>query len=110
MIAVILKFKVKPNKTKVFIENWKLLTEFIYEHQNSLGSRLHKESDSSFIAYAQWPNLETLHNSESKLPKEALEVRQRMREACESVEKLFELELTEDLLKNNTLNNNLRQS
>ncbi len=99
MIAVVLKFKVKPNHTETFVENWKQLTEFIYEYENSLGSRLHKESDSIFIAYAQWPDRDTLHRSDSKLPKEALEVRQQMREACESVEKLFELELTEDLLR-----------
>ena len=99
MIAVILKFKVKPNHTKIFIDNWKQLTEFIYEHKNSLGSRLHKESNSVFIAYAQWPDRDTLNNPDSRLPREALKARQRMRNACESVEKLFELELTEDLLR-----------
>lgn len=99
MIAVIIKFKVKPNQTKVFVNSWKQLTEFIYKYENSLGSRLHKEDDLNFIAYAQWPDKETLHNSDSKLPQEALEVRQQMRDACENVEKLFELELTEDLLK-----------
>jgi|TARA_B110000902_G_scaffold128349_1_gene149601 quinol monooxygenase YgiN len=99
MIAVIIKFKVKPNQTKIFVDSWKQLTEFIYKYENSLGSRLHKENDLNFIAYAQWPDKEILHNSGSKLPQEALEVRQRMRDACEKVEKLFELELTEDLLK-----------
>lgn len=99
MIAVVLKFTVKPNRTEIFIDNWKKLTEFIYEYENSLGSRLHKESDSVFIAYAQWPDRDTLHNPDSRLPSEALEVRQKMRDACESVEKLFELELTEDLLR-----------
>lgn len=99
MIAVIIKFKVKPNQEKVFVENWKQLTKFIYEYENSLGSRLHKEDDLNFIAYAQWPDKETLHNTDSKLPEEALEIRKRMRDACEKVEKLYELELTEDLLK-----------
>lgn len=99
MIAVILKFKVKPNHTEIFIDHWKQLTEFIYEYENSLGSRLHKESDSVFIAYAQWPDRDTLNDPDSRLPCEALEVRQRMRNACESIEKLFELELTEDLLR-----------
>lgn len=99
MIAVIIKFKVKVNQEKVFVENWKQLTKFIYKYENSLGSRLHKENDLNYIAYAQWPDKETLHNTDSKLPKEAVEVRKRMRNACEKVEKLFELELTEDLLK-----------
>lgn len=98
MIAVIIKFKIKPSQEKVFVDNWKQLTKFIYKYENSLGSRLHKEDDLNFIAYAQWPDKETLH-SDSKLPKEALEIRQRMRDACEKVDKLFELELTEDLLK-----------
>ena len=99
MIAIIIKFKVKPNQEKVFKENWKKLTQFIYKYENSLGSRLHKEDDLNFIAYAQWPDKKTLNNNDSKLPKEAIEVRQRMRDACEKIEKLFELELTEDLLK-----------
>lgn len=99
MIAVVLKFKVKPNHTEIFIENWKQLTEFIYEYENSLGSRLHQESDSVFIAYAQWPDRDTLNNSDPRLPIEALEVRQRMRDACESIERLFELELIKDSLR-----------
>jgi len=101
MIAVVLKFKVKVNQSKVFIHNWKLLTEYIYEYQNSLGSRLHKEDALNFIAYAQWPDRETLYNSKSNLPEKALEVRQKMRDACEKVEKLYELDLTVDLLKQN---------
>jgi len=99
MIAVIIKFKVKPNQEKVFVDNWKKLTQFIYKYGNSLGSRLHKEDNLNYIAYAQWPDKETLHSKESELPIEALEVRRRMRGACESVEKLLELELIEDLLK-----------
>ena len=101
MIAVVLKFKVKANQSKVFIGNWKLLTEYIYKYQNSLGSRLHREDDLNFIAYAQWPDRETLYNPKSKLPEEALKVRQKMRAACDKVEKLYELELTVDLLKQN---------
>ncbi len=99
MIAVIIKFKVKANQEKAFVENWEQLTKFIYKYENSLGSRLHKEDDLNYIAYAQWPDKETLHNTNSKLPKEAIEVRKRMRSACEKIEKLFELELTKDLLK-----------
>ena len=99
MIAVIIKFTVKPDQEKIFIDSWKELTKFISKYHNSLGSRLHKEGDFNFIAYAQWPDKDTLHNTESKLPKDALKARQRMRNACDKVEKLFELELIEDLLK-----------
>ena len=50
MIAVIIKFKVKPNQEKVFVDNWKKLTQFIYNYKNSLGSRLHKVGDLYYIA------------------------------------------------------------
>jgi len=101
MFSVIYKFEIKPNREDSFEEAWKNLTSLIYDYAGSLGSRLHKKDNCIYIAYAQWPNKETWENSANKLPKEAAEVSKLMKESCISTETLFELELIEDLIKNN---------
>jgi heme-degrading monooxygenase HmoA len=99
MRTIIYQFKVKDNQNEEFIEAWKEMTELIYKYENSLGSRLHKKDNQTYIAYAQWPDKITFENSGSNLPEEANQVRQKMRGSCENVEKLLELEVIEDLLK-----------
>ncbi len=99
MLAVLYKFTVKPDQEAEFIQAWKDLTEYIYKYQNSLGSRLHKASDTTFIAYAQWPDQETFDKANKLLPQEALLSRERMQNVCESIETLYELELVEDALR-----------
>ena len=102
MYALIYKFKVKKNKESEFIKSWKELTELIYKYEGSLGSRLHKQDDETFIAYAQWPNDVVFNNSGKKLPENVKEIREIMRKACSDIERLFELEVIEDVLKNKT--------
>lgn len=98
MYIVIYTFIVKPNLDQDFIESWKGLTDLIYEYEGSLGSRLHKEKQNHYIAYAQWPNKDVFDNSGSKLPKEANKFRDSMRLACDTIEVLHKLEVIEDLL------------
>jgi heme-degrading monooxygenase HmoA len=107
MFAVVYLFKTRKKKEKVFIDSWKDLTTLIYENEGSLGSRLHKQKDGHYIAYAQWPNKEQWKQSGSNLPESASEVRQRMRSSCESVETLHELEMIEDLTKENPYQSHL---
>ena len=99
MIAIIYQFTVKENQTKDFMKAWKEMTQLIYEYENSLGSRLHKKDAHTFIAYAQWPDVYTFENAGGKLPAKASVLRNKMREACEKIEKLYQLELVEDLCK-----------
>lgn len=82
-----------------FVNAWRQLTQLVYEFEGSLGSRLHKQGDGSYIAYAQWPNKETWQDSGNKLPENAYEIRDNMKEACSSIETLFELNCIEDFLK-----------
>lgn len=99
MFSVIYKFKVKPDRKDSFEKSWNDLTLLIYKYSGSLGSRLHKKDKYNYIAYAQWPNRETWKNSSSKLPEKANEISKLMKESCNSIEVLHELELIEDLLK-----------
>lgn len=99
MIAILYVFKVKKGQTDKFIEAWKEMTLMIFKNENSLGSRLHQQDKTTYIAYAQWPDRSTWEKSGGNLPETASEIRAKMRESCDKVEILHELEIVEDLLK-----------
>lgn len=96
MYIVIYSFEVKPNRIKAFLSMWKELTIAIHKNCNSLGSRLHKDTDGKFLAYAQWPDKETFNNS--TLPSEYKELRVQLKDACRKIEVLKRIEMIEDLL------------
>ena len=62
MFAAIYRFNVKEGMDAQFIDSWGALTRMIYEFEGSLGSRLHKQADGVYIAYAQWPDFNTWNN------------------------------------------------
>lgn len=97
MYIVIYSFEVRPNRNKVFLSIWKDLTVVIFQNCNSLGSRLHKESENNYIAYAQWPNKETFDNSD--LPDEFDELKSQLKDTCKKIEVLHRLNTVEDLLQ-----------
>lgn len=99
MFVVIYKFTVNSGAEMDFKNAWKALTELIYKYEGSLGSRLHRQSDLEYIAYAQWPSRERWEQAGDKLPPEADKFRKIMRNACTEIETLFELERDIDLLK-----------
>ena len=99
MFTVIYSFNVKPNHIESFEKAWRDMTILIIEYEGSLGSRLHKQNELNYIAYAQWPSKSTWVNSGSKLPEISKEIRNIMKESCDKIDTLFELEIVEDLLK-----------
>ena len=100
MFSVIYKFEIKPDRQDSFEKSWKDLTLLIYDYAGSLGSRLHKKDECNYIAYAQWPNKETWKNSSNKLQEKSIEISELMKESCNSIETLYELELVDDLIEN----------
>lgn len=101
MYTVIYLFKVKPDRVKNFIEAWRDLTLLIYKYEGSLGSRLHKQTETNYIAYAQWPDRNTWENSGSKLSETSSAIRTTLKETCEKIDILFELKVIEDMLERN---------
>lgn len=100
MHCVIYSFHVKPGQEEAFLQSWAEMTELIYKHENGLGSRLHKEADGHYIAYAQWPDAETYDKSGGHIPRELAEpVRAMMREACWEIKTLFRMEMVDDRLR-----------
>ena len=107
MFAVIYQFEVKKHKDAEFRNAWAALTQLIYEYEGSLGSRLHQDNNHSYIAYALWPDKETWNRSGDHLPDRAHEVRARMREACVTIETLYELDCKMDLLQSKPFDNSI---
>lgn len=99
MFVAIYRFEVKQGKEDVFIKAWHDLTELIYKYEGSLGSRLHKDDNGIYIAYAQWPDRKTWENAGNKLPEKANNIRNTMRIACNTIETVYELDCVDDLLK-----------
>jgi antibiotic biosynthesis monooxygenase (ABM) superfamily enzyme len=98
MFAVIYSFQVKKDSQKEFEESWKEMTCFIRKFEGGLGSRLHKKADQTYIAYAQWPDRITWLSSGGNLPEESYKYREIMKNSCNKIETLHELEMVNDLL------------
>lgn len=105
MFSVLYSFKVKEGREEDFIQSWKSLTELIYRYEGSFGSKLHKDQNGNFIAYAMWPDRETWKGSGDKLPNEANEFRELMRNNCLKIETEYKLDEVEDLIKESPFRN-----
>ncbi len=57
--CVIYRWVVKEGKEAQCREAWARLTQAIRRDRGGLGSRLHVADDSTWVAYAQWPNRDT---------------------------------------------------
>jgi heme-degrading monooxygenase HmoA len=98
MFCVIYQWKVKPGKEEEFRESWRAVTDAIYHQHGSLGSRLHKNDDGTWVAYAQWPTRE-LWESGAELLDVAV-ARAKWHDAIESESQVvFKLMVTDDMLR-----------
>lgn len=104
MFAVIYLFKVKKGSEKVFESSWDELTKLIYQHNGSLGSRLHLNQNGDYIAYAQWPDELLWENSASMTIAGSEKAILEMKNACDEIKVLHKLKMVTDLLKNETFN------
>jgi heme-degrading monooxygenase HmoA len=64
MLVVLYRWKPKPGGEAIFQEGWREMTESIYRTRGSLGSRLHRAEDGTWLGYAQWPNEEAWRKSQ----------------------------------------------
>lgn len=95
MFSVIYEFKVQSGLEEQFERSWAEHTCEIREQLGGLGSRLHRNDDGSYVAYAQWPSREKWENAV------ALDTpaRKAMRDALLSFETVYRLEVLNDLLE-----------
>jgi heme-degrading monooxygenase HmoA len=63
--AVIYRWKIREGMESEFQDAWRETTALLMKERGGLGSRLHRTSNSQWIAYAQWPSEEAwLHSRE----------------------------------------------
>jgi heme-degrading monooxygenase HmoA len=63
MIAILYRWRIKPEKEQQFIDSWSEVTKFLLDNRGSLGSRLHRGNDGLFHGYAQWKSDEERQNA-----------------------------------------------
>ena len=100
MFCVVYSFHVKKGLETSFENAWKELTENIFAHANSNGSRLHQSKGNEYIAYASWPDKKTWKNTASKLPESSQVISKKMKDSCTDIQTVYELDMVHDLLKN----------
>jgi hypothetical protein len=59
MFTALYRWRLEPGREDQFIEGWTRVTRAIYAECGSYGSRLHKCTDGTWLAYAQWPDAAT---------------------------------------------------
>jgi heme-degrading monooxygenase HmoA len=99
MFCVIYKFTVKPSHEDHFRQHWLAVTKHLYEHAGSLGSRLHRTPTGEYIGYAQWPSRHVWAQQQYMSDVELQAHRQAMRKRCESIEVVYQLNVTDDWLQ-----------
>jgi len=61
--AVIYRWWCKPGCEEQLVASWDRLTLALKRDRGALGSRLHREANNTWVAYAQWPTRDTWQSS-----------------------------------------------
>lgn len=97
MFTVLYTFRAKPGMEETFQRSWAFITEEYMRTRGSLGSRLHKDENGTFVAIALWPDREHWEAQGPTDSPELANARDRMREACEEIQTTHELVVVQDL-------------
>ncbi len=92
--VVLYRWRVAADKEASFVAAWRRVTALMVERRGGLGSRLHRASDGTLLAYAQWPSEEAWRAAAERNKAEVLDedAVAAMREAI--VERFDEVRLT----------------
>lgn len=96
MFITVDRMRVRPDRRQSFMLCWRTVGEAMQEHSGSLGSRLHVSETGDYVDYTQWPDRRTYDSG--TLPDDYAAVIERMREACDEWERVFEMEVADDHL------------
>jgi quinol monooxygenase YgiN len=96
MFNVIYRWKIHGGKEAQFEKAWAELTQFIRAKRGGMGSRLHRCSDGTFLAYAQWPDEQAWVRS-SNVPLPDSQALAAFKASIESSEKPVSMMLLHDL-------------
>ena len=103
MFVAVYWWRVHPGKEEQFRKAWRRGTELITQTYGSYGSRLHRDRDGRFVAYAEWPDETTWRDAfERKMVYDDPETRaafiDAVAETPANAEAIFAMTVTDDLL------------
>lgn len=98
MFIALYRWKLKKGQEVRFQEGWHRRTVEIYQKCGSLGSRLHKAEDGTWVGYAQWPSKEAWE-AIGNVPIDDVEARTMMQESVEESYPSVLMEIVDDLLQ-----------
>ena len=98
MFAVIYRWRIVPGGEAAFREAWEQVTHRLRDERGGLGSRLHRDAEGRFVAYAQWPDRASWEASRSAGPVDA-ELAARLESVVAGRDEPMPLELERDLLE-----------
>ena len=99
MFCILYKFTMKSGCLDPFRHHWSAVTQWYYRNAGSLGSRLHRANTGEFVAYAQWQTRTQWEQQRDRSDAGLQQHRQAMRDACEQIEVLYQLDVVDDLLQ-----------
>lgn len=102
MFVVLYRWKIVEGNEATFRQGWHRLTQEIYRRCGSLGSRLHKADDGSWVAYAQWPDRGRWEGA-ARIEVEDEEATQMMRASVAERYPDIYMEVVDDLLQRATV-------
>ena len=112
MFVAIYCWRIKPGMEDQFREGWRRVTEAFYHHHGSLGSRLHRNFDGTWFAYAQWPDRKHWERAREAGAGGVTDALQMMRESVENPGDIdtptFRLVMTDDFLQGAAYNVGLK--
>ncbi|HYP01576.1 MAG TPA: antibiotic biosynthesis monooxygenase [Pyrinomonadaceae bacterium] len=97
MFIALYRWKLREGQEGRFQQGWHRLTVEIYEKRGSLGSRLHRAEDGTWVAYAQWPDRQAWEAGRAQQVQDT-EALQLMRESIEVSHPPTFMEIVDDLL------------
>ncbi len=102
MFVAIYCWRIKPGMEDQFREGWRQVAEALHSLEGGLGSRLHRNFDGTWLAYAQWSDRKHWEKAEKAGLGGAEDALQMMRESVENPDQLdrpvFRLVVTDDFL------------
>ena len=96
MFIALYRWKLIEGQEGRFQQGWHRLTEEFYKERGSLGSRLHRAEDGTWVAYAQWPDKQTWEAVRAQV--RDTEALQMMSESIEASHAPALMEVVDDLL------------
>ncbi len=96
--AVVYRWRIQEGREAEFEAAWRRVTLAIRERCGSFGSRLHRVSDGTYVAYARWPSEASWKSCFAGDPPDAEGLRAMMDVVVER-DPVLRMEISDDLLE-----------